>query len=117
MNTPPIDAVIKARQAVAEAEAFLHRALDDALAACARDGLSRKESAQRLGIPVRSIDRSGRRIRTIGETRRLLRQAFSVTDYDDLDALRGVLQQFTGVPYDGSSGESMNMDHGRQWRA
>lgn len=117
IGTNPFDAVIKARQAVSEAETFLHRALDDALAACAREGLGRRESARRLGIPVRTIDRDGRRVRSLGETRRLLGQAFNVTDYDDVDALRGVLQQFTGVPYDGRSGESMNVDHRRQWEA
>lgn len=99
IDTTPFDAVIRARQAVAEAETFLHRALNNAVAVCAREGLTRKESARRLGIPVRSIDRSGRRLRSVGETRRLLQQAFSLVDYDDLGALREALQQFTSVRY------------------
>lgn len=91
--------MIRARQAVAEAEAFLHKALNNALEACAREGLTRKESARRLGIPARNIDRSGRHVLSVGETRRLMQQAFSAVDYDDLDALREVLEQFTRVPY------------------
>lgn len=97
ISSTPFDAVHRARQAVAEAEAFLHRALNEALAACARDGLTRHESARRLGIPARSIDADGNYVRSIEETRRLFRQAFSVADYDDLDALREELHRFTGV--------------------
>lgn len=100
---------MRARQAVAEAETFLHRALNDALASCARDGLTRKESARRLGISVRSIDRNGRYIRPVRETRRLLQQAFAVIDYDDLSALREVLQRFTGVRYSMDNGETINL--------
>jgi glutamate-1-semialdehyde aminotransferase len=94
---PQLEAVSRARQAVAEAEAHLHRAINDALAACAKEGLSRQEAAKKLGIPARRISRHGTYTRSVGETGRLFAQSFSVVDYNDLDALRSVLARFTAV--------------------
>lgn len=91
------EAVSRARQAVAEAEALLHRTLNDALAALYDAGLSRKEAARQLGIHTRRIDKNGTYVRSVGETRRLFNQAFSVTDYAEVDALRDVLERFATV--------------------
>jgi hypothetical protein len=97
ISDPQFETVTRARQAVVEAEAQLHRALNEALAACAQEGLSRHEAARKLGIPARRISKDCTYIRSVDETRRLFAQSFSATDYEGLDALRSVLERFTAV--------------------
>lgn len=97
ISDPELSAVLRARQAVAEAEAHLHRAINEALGACAKEGLSRKEAARKLGLPTRRIAKNGTYARSTSESRRLFAQAFSVVDYEALDALRNVLERFTSA--------------------